>query len=85
MSCSGIIDCSTAENSHFAGEKGIVFHGTADRWVDTKVVEHCCAEKGLSLYEIEGANHSLEKGDIEFDIEAIKKTMRIIREYVLGR
>lgn len=52
--------------------------------MDTKVVERCCAEKGLSLYETEGANHFLEKGDVEFDIETIRKTMRIIREYVLG-
>ena len=52
--------------------------------VDTKVVERCCAENGLSLYETEGANHFLEKGDVEFDIETIRKTMRIIREYVLG-
>ena len=85
------IDCrqihfSPAEETfEFAGEKGIVFHGTVDRWVDTKVVERRCAEKELSLYEIEGANHSLEKGDVEFDIETIKKTMRIIREYALSR
>jgi len=27
--------------------------------------------------------HSLEKGDVEFDIDTIKKIMRIIREYAL--
>lgn len=53
--------------------------------VDTKVVERCCAEKGLSLYKTEGANHSLETGDVEFDIEIIQKTMKIIQEYAVGR
>ena len=33
-------------------------------------------------YETEGANHSLETGDVEYDIDTIKKTMKIIRDYV---
>jgi phosphoglycolate phosphatase len=82
IDCCEIHFSPVEETFRFAGEKGIVFHGTADRWVDTEVVERCCAEKGLSLYKIEGANHSLEKGDVESDIDTIKKIMRIIREYV---
>lgn len=85
INCRQIHFSPVEETFRYAGEKGIVFHGTADRWVDTKVVESSCAEKGLSLYKIEGANHSLETGDVGFDIETIKKTIGIIREYVLDR
>ena len=85
INCRQIHFSPVEETFRYAGEKGIVFHGTADRWVDTKVVESSCAEKGLSLYKIEGANHSLETGDVEFDIEIIQKTMKIIQEYALGR
>ena len=77
INCRQIHFSPVEETFRYAGEKGIVFHGTADRWVDTKVVESSCAEKGLSLYKIEGANHSLETGDVEFDIEIIQKTMKI--------
>ena len=85
IDCRQIHFSPVEETFKSAGEKGIVFHGTADRWVDAKDVERCCAEKGLSLYKIEGANHSLEKGDVESDIETIPKIMRTIREYALGR
>ena len=85
IDCRQIHFSPVEETFQYAGEKGIVFHGTADRWVDTEIVERCCAEKGLSLYKTEGANHSLETGDVEFDIEIIPKTMKTIQEYALGR
>ena len=66
----------------WAGSGAIAFHGTADPWADTKRIEDCCAEAGIRLYETEGANHSLETGDVERDIEIMRGTMQTVRAYV---
>ena len=76
IDCRQIHFSPVEETFQYAGEKGIVFHGTADRWVDTEIVERCCAEKGLSLYKTEGANHSLETGDVDRDIANMRDIMR---------
>ena len=36
----------------------------------------------IPLYETEGANHSLETGDIDRDLREIRKVMEIVREFV---
>lgn len=66
----------------FASRQSIVFHGTADPWADTKMIEDCCHRMGVPLYETVNANHSLETGDVDYDIENMRKTMRIVRTYV---
>ena len=69
-------DCSFRE--------AIAFHGTADPWADTKMIRECCRKQGIPLYETEGANHSLETGDVEKDIKEIRKVMKIVKEFVEG-
>ena len=66
----------------FVGRKAIVFHGTADPWAETKAIEDGCRRMGIPLYETEGANHSLETGDVDADIKTMRKTMKIVREYM---
>ena len=39
---------------------------------------------GIPLYETENANHSLETGEIDFDLKTMRKTMKIVRAYALG-
>ena len=41
-------------------------------------------QAAVSLYETENANHSLETGDVDFDIKTMRKTMKTVRAYVLG-
>ncbi|MBR3333189.1 MAG: alpha/beta hydrolase, partial [Clostridia bacterium] len=65
----------------FASNQSIAFHGTADPWADTRAIENCCHQMGIPLYETEKANHSLETGDVDFDIETMRKTMKIVRTY----
>ena len=36
----------------------------------------------LPLYETEGANHSLETGDVDKDIREMRKIMKIVAEYM---
>lgn len=55
--------------------EGIVFHGTRDSWADTAAVQQGCREKGLPLYLIEGADHSLETGDVDRDLRNLREIM----------
>ena len=67
---------------HISGP-AIAFHGTADPWARTADVKQRC-EGRIPLYLTEGANHSLETGDVEKDIETLRETMRLIRAFITG-
>lgn len=84
LQCRQILFTPVETTFQFASKESIVFHGTADPWVNTKVIEDCCYRMGIPLYETEKANHSLETGDVDFDIKNIRKTMKIVRAYALG-
>ena len=84
IACRQVLFTPIEETFRWADKEAIAFHGTADPWADTGVIEKRCAELGIRLYETQGANHSLETGDIEFDLETIRNTMRIVREYADG-
>ena len=84
ISCRHILFTPVEAAFQFAGRRSIAFHGTADPWADTAAVEEACRVQGIPLYETEGANHSLEMGNVIEDIETIKKTMKIVEEYVTG-
>ena len=62
----------------FADENGIVFHGTADPWAETKDITEECKKLNLPLILIEQGNHSLETGDILEDLKNLEKTMRVL-------
>ena len=51
---------------------GIAFHGTSDPWVETGIVKEGCERLSIPLHIYEGANHSLETGDILRDIDILK-------------
>ena len=60
----------------------IAFHGTKDPWVETEVVEKECERLGIPLYKYKDANHSLETGDIETDIESAGDVMKRIEQFI---
>ncbi len=62
----------------FADENGIVFHGTADPWADTKDITDGCKKLNLPLILTEEGNHSLETGDILKDLKNLEQTMRVL-------
>ncbi len=66
----------------FVSRDAIVFHGTADPWADTKVIEKACGKLELPLFETEGANHSLETGDVDADIKEMRSVMKTVRKYI---
>ncbi|MBO5093824.1 MAG: alpha/beta hydrolase [Lachnospiraceae bacterium] len=65
----------------FMEQEGIVFHGTADPWVDTETVKRGCAERKLPLYVKESANHSMETGDVCRDLEILEEIMRLCEAF----
>ncbi|MGF0031511.1 alpha/beta hydrolase [Bariatricus sp. SGI.154] len=70
------------QSFRFMGREGIVFHGTSDPWVKTSAVRRGCEEKELTLYITEDANHSLETGDVQRDLENMRTLMRLTVEYI---
>lgn len=63
-------------------KSGIVFHGTKDLWIQTELVRQECEEKLLPLYITEGANHSLETGNLQKDLENLQIIMEKSEKYV---
>lgn len=66
----------------FMTQPGIAFTGTGDSWVDWHVVRDGCEKGGFPLYVIDGADHSLETGDIDKDLENLREIMAKTREYI---
>ena len=50
----------------------VVFTGTEDPWVKSGLIPHLCREKGIPCHLISHANHSLETGDVQEDIEKLE-------------
>ena len=62
---------------------GIAFCGTADPWVpDVDNVIYQCAQVNIESHRVEGADHSLETGDVMKDIEILNQLMQCIKEYL---
>lgn len=61
---------------------GIVFHGTNDPWADNELIEKGCRDNDLPLYITEGANHSLETGNIDNDLRELHKVMAICEKHI---
>ena len=81
LPCRQILFTPVEAAFEFAGRQAIAFHGTADPWAKTKVIEESCHRMGITLYETEGANHSLETGDVDEDIKTVRKAMKIVRDF----
>ncbi|MCD7883175.1 MAG: alpha/beta hydrolase [Lachnospiraceae bacterium] len=63
-------------------QPGIVFHGTKDGWVKTEIVKAECEKRNLPLFIIADANHSLETGEWERDLENLLDVMREVNRYL---
>ena len=70
------------ESFQAIGTTGIVFHGAADDWARTAVIQEECAKRNLPLFITEHANHSLETGDIMRDLDNLKNIMEKTEKYI---
>lgn len=68
----------------FMTQPGIAFTGTEDSWVVHDAIKEGCRKGDYPLYIIENANHSLEMGDVEGDLENLKMIMRVTADYISG-
>ena len=60
----------------------IAFHGTSDQWANTAEIERLCRENGVSLYEYESANHSIETDDVFRNIEYLRDVMQKTENFI---
>lgn len=83
ISCRNVYYTPVAQTFEFDPQHGIVFHGTADSWVETVVVTTKCQEHDLPLHVIEGVDHSLEeKGDTLRSLCILQKVMELTKSYI---
>ncbi|MBO5260807.1 MAG: alpha/beta hydrolase [Coprococcus sp.] len=66
----------------YANTSCIAFHGTADPLADTCKLIDACKEKNIPLYTYEGGNHSIETGDILWNMETLKDIAEKYIEYL---
>ena len=63
-------------------KRAVAFHGTADPWADTKAVRTACEKCGVTLYLTEGANHSMETGNVQTDLLICKDIMEKVSTFL---
>ena len=73
-----------AETFDYTDGSAIAFHGTADPWAATDGIASACARQGIPLKLTEGANHSLETGDVTTDLGTLTETMEAVRRFLSG-
>lgn len=71
-----------AETFQVQEQPGIVFHGTGDSWADTAVIKAECERRGLPLYLVPNADHSLETGDVLNDLSILRLVMETVERYI---
>lgn len=74
------------EETPYAGVRdAIAFHGTADKYARTEVIEKALKDSGIPLHIFKGANHSLETDDALRDIGILSKVMRLTEAFLTSR
>ncbi len=73
-----------AETFCFTRGEAIAFHGTADPWADTDAIIGACREQDIPLCLTEGANHSLETGNVETDLKTLVETLERVGQFING-
>lgn len=85
IACRHVLFTPVEASFSFGIREAIAFHGTSDPWADSEVIRDACLAAGIPLYTTEKANHSLETGDVGDDIETLKNTMNIVKDYAEGK
>ena len=60
----------------------IAFSGTADLWVNSEMIQKHCGESDIPLTVVDGANHSLETGDILKNIEILRDVLEQVQNFI---
>lgn len=84
LAVKNILFTPLAETFNFPQVGSIAFHGTADPWAETDSIRSLAAEKEVSLFLTENANHSLETGVVKTDLSILKTTMERVERFIKG-
>ena len=60
----------------------IAFTGSADPWVTENRITELCRQRNIPCHVVPDANHSLETGDVQKDIENLKTVMKKTEKYI---
>lgn len=71
-----------ADTFRYVCGNAIAFHGTADPWAETDAIMEACRERSIPIYLTEGANHSLETGDVRRDVGILRDTIQRIETFI---
>ena len=71
-----------ADTFRYVCGNAIAFHGTADPWAETDAIVEACRERSIPIYLTEGANHSLETGDVRCDVDILRDTIQRIETFI---
>ena len=68
----------------FEGEnsEAIAFHGTSDPWVDHAQLVQLAKEHHVPMVCLEGADHSLNTGDLDTDLTNLKIVMDQVKDFI---
>ncbi|MBQ6565725.1 MAG: hypothetical protein IJL80_01600 [Treponema sp.] len=79
-----IIYTPVTKTFEFPLESSIAFHGTADPWIGNDEFNALCQKTSVPVHVFDGANHSLECGDVDKDISYLAVAMRTTAEFILS-
>ena len=71
-----------AETFLWKPQNAIAFIGTEDPWSEIGQVRTACEELSIPLTVVEGANHSLETGDLVRDIGILEAVMKESQQFL---
>ena len=60
----------------------LVFTGSADPWAEEGRIAELCRQRDIPCHVIPDANHSLETGDVQKDIENLRKIMKKTENFI---
>ncbi len=83
LSVKSIFMTPLTETYQYADLPAIAFHGSQDPWADTEEICRLSKEKEIPLYLTEGGNHSLETGEIEYDLNTLRNVMHQLENYLI--
>lgn len=70
------------ETFQYVNGPAVAFHGTADPWAQTDAIRSACRALDIPLHIIDGANHSLETGDLERDLRTLCQVMDTVSQWL---
>ena len=80
--CRFVLLTPLEETFDYISSDSIAFHGTADPWARTEIIKERCEKQGIPLFLTDGANHSLETGDVEKDLEMLQEVIKTVKKFV---